>query len=404
MTWASMSRALSQRASQKPSRPASKATAMRLIRCPAFAASSRQRLSSFSKAFSSTASFFNGWRSTPGTMPATSQLDRLSSITAISVPSGSRGFGDRLRSFNFCMGRSIGSHQQRWMQYPRRRPIASPLEVFVRRPWSAWRRQRGPASENLHNNSGNSSAGYPHAVGVNRGDMFHMATSSWRREAAASRRAANRFERARLQCRAPLDDGVIEQFEHQTKGRQFLLLDATVIVAFERFTDDRVDLALHRQEFLVGFRGAYPGNHGQDSVAMAGVFVPFIPIQIVTQPGAGRTEPGEKQERKPEVIAVPVEEGAFGAVDDGCRSAMHRQLGVFLGVRLGDARNARHSPGNHLTDGEQLPEKCRYSRFRQTLLRHDQMADADRLDLVIRPSRIRIEDAGWNFLGFITRV
>src|SRR5712664_2591493 len=129
-----MSRALSQRASQKPSRPASKATAMRLIRCPAFAASSRHRCSNFSNALSSTASFFNGWRSTPGTMPATSQLDRLSSITAISVPSGSRGFGDRLRSFNFCMGRSIGSYQQRWMQYPRRRPIASPLEVCVRRP------------------------------------------------------------------------------------------------------------------------------------------------------------------------------------------------------------------------------------------------------------------------------
>ena len=48
-------------------------------------------MSSFSKALSSTSSFFNGWRSTPGTMPATSQLDRLISITAISVPSGSRG-------------------------------------------------------------------------------------------------------------------------------------------------------------------------------------------------------------------------------------------------------------------------------------------------------------------------
>ena len=52
----------------------------------------------------------------------------------------------------------------------------------------------------------------------------------------ASRRAASRFERARLQCRAPLDDGVIEQFEHQTKGRQFLFLDGAVIVAFERFS------------------------------------------------------------------------------------------------------------------------------------------------------------------------
>src|SRR5258705_771766 len=134
MTGASMSRALSKHAIKNPSRSASKATAMRLIRCPAFAASSRHRCSNFSNALSSTASFFNGWRSTPGTMPATSQLNRLSSITAISVPSGSRGLGDRLRSFNFCMGRSIGSHQQRWMQYPRRRPIASPLEVCGRRP------------------------------------------------------------------------------------------------------------------------------------------------------------------------------------------------------------------------------------------------------------------------------
>src|SRR5208282_4977170 len=127
MTWASMLRALSQRANQKPSRPASKATTMRSILRPAFSASSRHRCSSFSNALSSTASFFNGWRSTPGTIPATSQLDRLISMTAINVPSGSRAVRDRLRSFNFCMGRSIGSHQRRWMQYPRRRPIASSI-------------------------------------------------------------------------------------------------------------------------------------------------------------------------------------------------------------------------------------------------------------------------------------
>src|SRR5208282_6568885 len=50
MTWASISRARSQRASQKPSRPASKAIAIRSILCPAFSACSRQRLSSFSNA------------------------------------------------------------------------------------------------------------------------------------------------------------------------------------------------------------------------------------------------------------------------------------------------------------------------------------------------------------------
>ena len=56
------------------------------------------------------ASFFSGWRSTPGTIPATSRLDRLISMTAISVLSNSRATRDRLRSFNYCMGRSIGSH------------------------------------------------------------------------------------------------------------------------------------------------------------------------------------------------------------------------------------------------------------------------------------------------------
>src|SRR5260370_39225131 len=71
---------------------------------PAFAASSRRRLSSFSNALSSTASFFSGWRSTPGTIPATSQLDKLSSITAISVLSCFRTIRDLLRSFGFCIG------------------------------------------------------------------------------------------------------------------------------------------------------------------------------------------------------------------------------------------------------------------------------------------------------------
>ena len=60
--------------------------------------------------------------------PRNEPLKRLISITAISVPSGLRGVRDRLRSFNFCMGLlSIGSHQRRRMQYPRRRP---PQSIF----------------------------------------------------------------------------------------------------------------------------------------------------------------------------------------------------------------------------------------------------------------------------------
>src|SRR5580693_5095359 len=129
MTWASIPRARSQRASQKPSRPASKAIAIRSILCPAFSASSRQRLSSFSNALSSTASFFNGERSTPGTIPATSQLDWPISITAISVASCSRTTRDLLKSFCCGMGRSIDSLERRWCHCPRR----SPHSIFLRR-------------------------------------------------------------------------------------------------------------------------------------------------------------------------------------------------------------------------------------------------------------------------------
>src|ERR1700719_1822691 len=122
MTCASMPRALSQRASQKPSRPASKATAMRLILCPACSASSRHRCSNFSNALSSTASFFNGERSTPGTIPAISQLDWPISITAISVASCSRIARDLLKSFSCGMGRSVDSLERRWWHCPRRSP------------------------------------------------------------------------------------------------------------------------------------------------------------------------------------------------------------------------------------------------------------------------------------------
>src|SRR5258708_19226426 len=86
------------------------------------------------------------------------------------------------------------------------------------------------------------------------------AASSSRCQAAAHRRDASRFEGARLQCRVPLADGVIEQFEHQAKGRQFLFLDGAVIEAFKRVTDDAVHLALHPPQFLLGFRAVHSVN------------------------------------------------------------------------------------------------------------------------------------------------
>src|SRR5215470_8217283 len=47
----------------------------------------------------------------PGTIPATSQLDRLISMTAINVLAGSRAMRDRFKLFNVCMGSSIGSQR-----------------------------------------------------------------------------------------------------------------------------------------------------------------------------------------------------------------------------------------------------------------------------------------------------
>src|SRR4051812_5649294 len=81
---------------------------MRLITRPAWAASLRQRCTSFSSSSSSGESFFSGWRSMPGTSPATSQFDWLISMTAISVLSWSKAVRDRLRWFDCGMGHSIG--------------------------------------------------------------------------------------------------------------------------------------------------------------------------------------------------------------------------------------------------------------------------------------------------------
>jgi hypothetical protein len=62
-------------------------------------AASRQRCSSRNSSCSSDVIFFSGCRFIPGTIPPTSQLDWLSSITATTVASLSKVTKDRLRSF-----------------------------------------------------------------------------------------------------------------------------------------------------------------------------------------------------------------------------------------------------------------------------------------------------------------
>ena len=78
MIWVSIPRPLNHLASQKPSRPASKATAMQAMIRPFRTASSRQRCSTRSSSASSGAIFFNGCRSIPG-MPG-NQPARLTQL------------------------------------------------------------------------------------------------------------------------------------------------------------------------------------------------------------------------------------------------------------------------------------------------------------------------------------
>jgi hypothetical protein len=106
-----MSRAPSQRASQKPSRPASKSDSDAFDPMPClrrFLSPSMQQLQQCALVDRELLQWLAlEARHDAGDEPARqAQFDN-----GDQRPSGSRGLGDRLRSFNFCMGRSIGSYR-----------------------------------------------------------------------------------------------------------------------------------------------------------------------------------------------------------------------------------------------------------------------------------------------------
>src|SRR5271163_1263843 len=122
MTWTSISCWTSDRASQNPSRPASKATQTRRTTRPARRDSSRQRSINLNSCSGSGGSFFSGSRASPGARAATSQLDWLISMTTINVLSGSRTARDLLRSTGLDMERSIVGITTAMVHYSRRPP------------------------------------------------------------------------------------------------------------------------------------------------------------------------------------------------------------------------------------------------------------------------------------------
>src|SRR5260221_4891803 len=75
-----------------------------LIGRPARTASFRHRSINRNSAVASGSSFFNGWRSTPGTTPLTNQLALLISTTNTKVEIGSNAVRLRLRSLTWATG------------------------------------------------------------------------------------------------------------------------------------------------------------------------------------------------------------------------------------------------------------------------------------------------------------
>ena len=96
---------------------------------------------------------------------------------------------------------------------------------------------------------------------------------------------------------------------------------------------------------------------------MTGGVVPFVPVQIATQPGGRRTEPGKEKKGKPEVVAVLVQKRSLGATDDRRSSSMHGGFCFLLGLGLGDVPGASDPLPDRVANGEKLPIEGRRLGF-----------------------------------------
>src|SRR2546430_2572534 len=87
----------------------------------------RHRSINRNSAVASGSSFFNGWRSTPGTTPLTSQLALLISTTTTKVEAGSNAARLRLRSLTWTTGQPPSVRMDdEGATTSAARPIASP--------------------------------------------------------------------------------------------------------------------------------------------------------------------------------------------------------------------------------------------------------------------------------------
>lgn len=109
-----------------------------------------------------------------------------------------------------------------------------------------------------------------------------------------------------LQRRPPFRDRMIEQLKDEAERGHVLLFDGAIMVALEGFRDDRVDFPLRSQQILLGSGIADLGDNRENAVAVAGVVIAFVPVQIAPEPGGGRADARKQKQCEPEVVAILV--------------------------------------------------------------------------------------------------
>src|SRR5690242_1684363 len=95
-----------------------------------------------------------------------------------------------------------------------------------------------------------------------------------------------------------------------------------------------------------------PPRSRENAVAVAGIVIPFVSVQVTTQPGGGRSDPGKKKQREPEVVAVLVQKGPLCAVNNRRGTPVHGRLHFLLRLGLRDVCGAGDTLRNCIAHSE----------------------------------------------------
>ena len=150
---------------------------------------------------------------------------------------------------------------------------------------------------------------------------------------------------------------VVELLDRDVERGQRAFLDSAVLETLQRVAQDGVGFRLHLVEFVDRIGVARGREHVEQPVALRGVDVALVLLQIAGEPGADGSDRRRRHQAPPDVIAVAVEEGLFLAVDKGRGAGMNRDRGVLVGIGRFDLGGQREFVLQRLADRKQLPVK-----------------------------------------------